>query len=252
MRVAARRLRAVLSAFRGFLPKAQRAWARDEIRRLADALSEVRNLDVFADGLIASARQAVPQAKRLEASIRRRRRAAHAAARRLIGSPSFTALMLELLRWFDGCGWRGRGDNDSLQQPIGEAAPAMLDRRLRAVSKAAEDFERQSPAERHQLRIAVKKLRYTAELLGGLYDAAVVRRFTEPLRRVQDDLGNANDLEVAQQIVAGLAGYGKTGGRIAQAGQRVLDWHRHQLAKRAGKTRKHLDRLLLAEPFWRG
>jgi CHAD domain-containing protein len=120
------------------------------------------------------------------------------------------------------------------------------------VAKAAEDFDQQSPAERHHLRIAVKNLRYTAELLGGLYDAAVVRRFTEPLRRLQDDLGNANDLEVAQQIVARLAGYGKAGGRIAEAGQLLLDWHRHQRAKREGKTHKHLDRLLLAEPFWRG
>ena len=252
MRVAARRLRAVLSAFRPLLPKAQRAWARDELRRLADTLSEVRNLDVFAGTLVASAREAVPQAKRLEASIRRRRRVAHAAARRLIGSPQFTALMLELLRWFDGCGWQGRDGAAALQQPIGEAAPAMLDRRLRAVAKAAEDFDTQSPAERHQLRIAVKKLRYTAELLGGIYDAAVVRHFTEPLRRLQDDLGHANDLDVAQQIVAGFAGYGKAGGRIAEAGQRVLEWHRHRLAKGEGKTDKHLHRLLHAEPFWRG
>ena len=160
--------------------------------------------------------------------------------------------MLELLRWFDGCGWRGRDGADALQQPVGEVSSAMLDRRVRAVTKAAEDFDQQSPAERHQLRISVKKLRYTAELLGGLYEAAVVRHFTEPLRRLQDDLGHANDLEVAQQIVAGFAGYGKAGGRIAEAGQRVLDWHRHRLAKREGKTRKHLDRLLVAEPFWRG
>jgi triphosphatase len=251
MRVAARRLRAVLSAFRALLPKAQRAWARDELRRLADALSELRNLDVFAVGLIASARRAVPEAKRLEASIRRHRRAAHAEARRLIGSPQFTALMLELMRWFDGCGWRG-GKGEALQDPICDVAPAMLDRRLRAVMKAAEDFAEQTPIERHQLRIAVKKLRYTAELLGGLYDAAAVRAFTEPLRRLQDDLGDANDVHVGVRIVASLAAYGKAGGRIAEAGQKLLEWHRHKLAKREGKTPKHLDRLVVADPFWRG
>ena len=250
-RVAARRLRAVLSAFRKLLPKEQRAWALDELRGLADTLSEIRNLDVFADGLVASVKLAPSRARRLQAMLRRRRRAAHAKARLLIGSVRFTGLMLELLRWFDGCGWREGGDGDRIQQPIAEAAPDMLDRRLHAVAKAAHDFANQSPGQRHRLRIAVKKLRYTAELLGGLYDPTALRAFVEPLRRLQDDLGNANDVEVAQQIVASLAVEDATGGKLAETGQRVVDWHRLQLAKRARKTPHHLDRLLATEPFWR-
>jgi inorganic triphosphatase YgiF len=253
MRVGARRLRAALSAFRRILPKDQRNWAQNELGRLADTLSEARNLDVFADGLIASARPGVPEAKRLDAPVRRRRRLAHAAVRERIGSPQFTALMLELLRWFDGCGWRQ--DNAKfhrLQLPIGEVASEMLDRRLRAVAEAAEGFERQSPVQRHRLRIAVKKLRYTAELLGGVYDDGAVRAFTEPLRRLQDDLGHANDVHVGHQIVAALVSEAKSAGKLADAGHRVLEWHHRHLIKREPKTAKHLERLLSASPFWRG
>ena len=252
MRVAARRLRAVLSAFRRILPKRQRLWAQDELRRLADSLSEVRNLDVFAEGLIGSAKLAETRRKRLQALVRRRRRAAHAKARLLIGSARFTGPMLELLRWFDGCGWREGADEDLLQQPIGAAAPDMLDGRLHAVAKAAHDFANQSPGQRHRLRIAVKKLRYAAEFLAGLYDPAAVRGFVEPLRRLQDDLGNANDVEVGQQIVAALAVQGETGRKLAETGQRVLDWHRQRVVRRADKTAARLDRLSQAEPFWRG
>ena len=252
MRVGARRLRAVLSGFRRILPKDQRHWARDELSRLADALSEVRNLDVFVADLIGSSRPVLPEAKRLEAPVRRRRRAAHAAVRARVGSPQFTALMLELLRWFDGCGWRQKtARQHRLEQPIGEAAPKMLERRLRAVTEAADGFERQSPVQRHRLRIAVKKLRYTAEFMGGLYDAAAVRTFTEPLRRLQDDLGHANDVHVGHQIVASLASEGKSAEKLAEAGHRVLAWHHRRLVKRAPKTAKHLEQLLSTEPFWR-
>lgn len=253
VRVGARRLRAVLSGFRRLLPKKQRAWARDQLRQLADSLTEVRNLDVFAEDLLAPVRASIPEAKRLEVPVRRRRRRAYGAVRRQIGSPQFTALMLELLRWFDGCGWRTGGPKDErLQRPIGEVAPEMLDRRLRAVEKAAKGFEHQSPVQRHRFRIALKKLRYTAELLGSFFDAAVVREFTEPLRRLQDDLGYSNDVHVGHHIVAAAAAESKSAARLAEAGHRVLEWHHRQLVKRERKTASHLERLLGAEPFWRG
>ena len=99
------------------------------------------------------------------------------------------------------------------------------------------------------MRIVLKKLRYTSELLSGLYDTAAVEIFTGGLKRLQDDLGEANDVRVAQDIVAELARSG--GPTIAHAGKIVLDWHKRRLAGREPKTREHLRRLLAAEPFWR-
>jgi len=64
------------------------------------------------------------------------------------------------------------------------------------------------------------------------------------------DLGEANDVRVAEEIVAELARDG--GATIAHAGKIVLDWHKRRVAEREPKTREHLRRLLAAEPFWRG
>src|SRR5205807_4715008 len=58
MRVAVRRLRAILSTFGKLLPESERRWASEELRWLADALGPARNLDVFETALIAPARQA--------------------------------------------------------------------------------------------------------------------------------------------------------------------------------------------------
>ena len=61
--------------------------ASNELRWIADALSEARNLDVFASALLAPARAALPwssELERLAMAIDRRRQTAHAAARTAI------------------------------------------------------------------------------------------------------------------------------------------------------------------------
>ncbi len=254
MRVAARRLRAALSAFRKILPPEQRRRASDELRWLADALGAARNFDVFESALIRPAREALPDVaalRVLSAAARRRRRAAYEAARQAIGSRRYTALLLGLMRWFDGCGWRDGEAARELERPIGDIAPLLLAKRRRAAKRRGKGFAKQSAEERHRLRIVLKKLRYTTELLSSLYDTGAVEKFTGGLKRLQDDLGEANDVRVAQDIVAELA-RGDDGATIARAGKIVLDWHKRRLAKREPEIRKHLRRLLDAEPFWRG
>ena len=55
MRVGVRRLRAILSAFAPLLPKDEYRRLSDELRWLGNVLGVARNLDVFADGLVAPA-----------------------------------------------------------------------------------------------------------------------------------------------------------------------------------------------------
>ena len=253
MRVAVRRLRAVLSGFRDMLPATERRRASDELRWLAGALGEARNLDVLESGLIGPARAALPDVaalRVLSAAARRRRRAAYAAVRQTIRSPRYTALLLGLMRWFDSRGWRGGEATPKLERPIGEILPVLLDKLRRRAKRRAKGFARQSAEDRHQLRIVLKKLRYTSELLNGLYAAGAVKAFTGGLKRLQDDLGEANDVRVAQDILATLA-HGTDGTTIAHAGKIVLNWHHRRLAARQRQTKKHLRDLFDTEPFWR-
>jgi CHAD domain-containing protein len=175
MRVAERRLRAILAAFAPALPKKARRWASRELRWLADVLGEARNIDVFSASLLQPARAALPGTggfKRLAMATRNRRKAAHAAVVEAINSARFKESVLAMLQWFDEREWHTRGDLDDLQRPIGELAPILLDRCRHQAKKHAKHFARQSAKQRHQLRIALKKLRYAAELLGSLYDPA--------------------------------------------------------------------------------
>ena len=81
--------------------------------------------------------------------------------------------------------------------------------------------------------------------------AAETRQFIQRLKRLQDDLGDANDVRVARDIVVSLAAPGRRSTGIAHAGRRMLAWHKRRIVKNEPNLRRHLDELLAAEPFWR-
>lgn len=252
MRVAVRRLRAILSAFAPLLPDDQRRWASDELRWFADVLGEARNLDVFAESLLPAARAALPIAsefERLSLATERRRRMAHAGVIKAISSTHYTETLLALLRWLDGNDWCSEG-GEALRQPIENLAPYLLERCRAQTEKRAKHFADQTAKKRHQLRISLKKLRYTAELFAGLYETAAAKQFIQRLKRLQDDLGDANDVRVARDVVDSLAPSGWRVTGIAHAGRRMLAWHKERLAKNEANLRQHLDELLAAPPFW--
>ena len=251
MRVGLRRLRAALAAFAPMLPGGQRRWASAELRRLGLALSAARNVDVFLDGLVEPARQGLddpPGLGPLIAAAKARRKASYAEAAAAVGGISYTGLLLRLLRWCDSYGWRGQASR-ALDRTIADMALHILDRRLAVARRDAVGFENQSPEQRHELRLALKKLRYAAEMLGGLYDAEALGHFLRPVKQLQDDLGEANDLRVGHEIVAELA-RDNGAAAIAEAGALVLRWHEQRLIERAPRMVRRVARLAEIEPFW--
>jgi CHAD domain-containing protein len=165
-------------------------------------------------------------------------------------STHYTEALLALMRWFDGYEWC-LAESAALQESIEVLAPALLDHCLQQSEKRARNFAEQSAKKRHRLRIALKKLRYAAELFASLYDAGTAKQFIQRLKRLQDDLGDANDVRVARDVVESLAPAGKRSTGIVHAGRRMLAWHKHRIEKNEPELRRHLKELLEAAPFWR-
>ena len=146
---------------------------------------------------------------------------------------------------------QGTGRAPLLAVPIGDIAPRLLDRRWRNLRKRGKGFRRLTARQRHKLRIAAKKLRYTIELLVSLFEHDELHAFVTRLKRLQDELGYANDLYVAHDLLPELSDRATARNVAASAGARVLEWHEKGLAKSDRKLRKRLRRLNRAAPFWR-
>ena len=252
MRVAVRRLRAILSGFSERLPQMQRHWAFEELRWLADALGTARNLDVFESALLKPALRVCedpPALAPLRHAAERQRRDAHGRVVEALRSDRYAGLIAHLRRWFESCGWRQHGP-ELPEQPVAEIAARLLQRRWRKAKKRGKGFATQSPAQRHRLRIALKKLRYTAETLASLYPSGEVTPLAARLKRLQDELGDANDVRVGHEILAALAAESARDGELIAAGERMLAWHERRLSDSEPKMRRHLSELFETEPFW--
>jgi inorganic triphosphatase YgiF len=256
MRVAMRRLRSVLSAAKKMLPEAEWRWVSGEVKVLTGTLGKARNLDVFATELLPPARDEAPDQpgwEELSDAAEGARVDAHRRVSEEIRSPRRTASLLRLLRWFDGRGWQQTQNaeaDQALRVAIGTVATALLDRRRKQVRKRSRHFGRLPAQGRHRLRIAVKKLRYSVELLDSLYDARDVQPFIKRLKRVQDELGHANDVRVAYSLVIELARTAARAEPIADAGAQLLARHERALAEHENKLRRQVRRLNKARPFW--
>jgi triphosphatase len=256
MRVALRRLRSLLSAVKKLLPEDERRAVADELAGLAAPLGPARNLDVFAAELLRPLRVGradEPGWDDLATAAERARAAAYDRVGKEILSPRRTGVVLRLLRWFEGRGWRApqAPEIPALTSPIGAIAPGILDRRRRGVRKRSRHFAGLTPRERHRMRIAVKQLRYTVEFLRGLYPERDARRYVKQLKPVQDELGHANDVRVAYGLVIELGSKAERTDPFAEAGGQLLEEHERALLQGEPKLRKRLRRLNRAKPFWR-
>jgi CHAD domain-containing protein len=257
MRVAVRRLRSVLSALEEVLPADHFRWTLDELKQLAGALAPARNWDIFSANLLRPVQRALPLEHELiylAEAVEQRRRTAYDDAKQAILSRQHTAAMLKLARWFEDRGWRDQPLSEHgalLFARIGDVAPGLIERRWRQSRKRSKQFDELTPAQRHKLRIALKKLRYTIEFLQSLFNRRRVKTFVNLLGRLQDDLGYINDVRTAHELAAEAARHANDNREgIARAGGIVLGWHKHELLGQEPTVRKHVRQLRRPKPFW--
>lgn len=258
MRVAARRLRAALSALKPMIPTAQYRWVLEELKWLAGMLGPARNWDVFAANLLQPVAQALPvepELQRLANVAEQRRRAAYEQVEEAIRSQRYTATMLQLAQWFEARRWRDQPASEQaalLFAPIGEVAPGLIERSWRRTRKRSRHFNQLTQEQRHRLRIALKRLRYTIDFLRDLFDHSEVKALEKRLKPLQENLGHLNDVHTAHTLTEEVSSHVNEGGsEISRAGGIVLGWHDRGLVDREPRLRKDVKRLRRGKPFWR-
>src|SRR5215218_5536324 len=196
MRVATRRLRAALKLYKKVLPRRAENYERD-LRFFANALGEVRDLDMLLEKLAGKALEEIV------AALEERRVEARRRMLEVLDSNRYERFVAS----FTGTLRRGRSPVPT--GPILEVAPDLVRRRYKKVRKVVETLTEDSPPEDfHDLRKKGKRLRYALEPLQGIYGKPA-EKMVDLLKDVQDDLGDNQDLVVAAQSLKELAAAGE-------------------------------------------
>jgi inorganic triphosphatase YgiF len=247
LRVAARTLRSELSTFRSVVADQQFEWVKGELRWIAKACDQARNLDVFADDTVASASGLSPPPAGLEAlspALNAAREHARADVGEAVASVRFRDLLIEVTAWVETGDWLA---GKAARAPARDFAAKSLQKRRRKLISDGRGLAHASDHERHQVRIDAKKLRYAAEGFESLFGRKSARRFIDHLKSLQDELGALNDLATAETLIPSLdlppeaaLVAGELVGRMA--------CEKSEHIARAAKAMKRLEDV---EPFWR-
>ena len=230
MRVALRRMRTGFSIFRHALPLLSLAAFNDEAKRMGQKLGVARNWDVFASETLAEPAEACGSVDfaRLRAAAEPHRAASYAALRAALRDPGYNRFQLALGHWIERRGWRNEVPGDdlaALSEPAAALAARMLDRLYRKALKQGAHFRHLSAPSRHQLRITLKKLRYTAEFFAGVHaDHGGAGRWLSRLSKLQSALGYDHDAAGLPELLAAVEGGEPASPEIQRPIGALLGW----------------------------
>jgi CHAD domain-containing protein len=205
LRVACRRLDAILRQFREWLPEGF-IRIRPTLKRVLRVLGEVRDLDVALIELESFPRESAESDSGGEAFkqyLSSERGRARDRMLNVLDSVSMQKSLHQLASLLSA---------PSVPLPecsadlASSAAPRMLRERYRKVRKSADRLSHDSPVEAyHEVRGHAKKLRYALEAVAAIYGKAA-DQMLRALRRWQEKLGIQQDAAVASRRLKTLAG----------------------------------------------
>lgn len=253
MRVAMRRLRAAISLFGDVVADPARDPLKGELRWISSALGEARDIDVFLAKTLAPIRERhaeMPELGELATWMAARGDEAHGQALAAVNSARFLTLVLDVAAWIETGPWLQDGGTKLREGKVGAFAAKQLARRVKKVRRRGVGLDKLDPDTRHRLRIEIKKLRYAAEFFSDLFEGKERRKrfkaFLAALARLQELLGDLNDMTVSREMTAGLQG-------------EIADRARDLIARaQDARADERLDEAVAAyrdfadiEPFWR-
>jgi CHAD domain-containing protein len=251
MRVATRRIRAALSAFKFLVqPDAREVFSR-EFKWLARVLGDVRDMDVCLENLRGYVME-IPaddanclEAYRLHLAEQRKR-----ARRELIACLSgvrYRRLVSDFSEYLK-LGLSAESPSSHEFDSIRESAVRLIGKQYKRVLRQGRSITRQSPdQELHALRIECKRLRYRFEFFRSTYRSSL-NPFIKSLKTLQNVLGEFQDAQVATQQLTEHAQCvpmeSGNRGQLLALGQLIDSQRRHawDRRKRFHKTWKRFDR----------
>ncbi|MBO0346771.1 CHAD domain-containing protein [Roseibium sp. CAU 1637] len=208
LRVGLRRLRSAFRLFRPLL--VDDPWAAglaDEARELAASVETVRNLDVLQLDIVAPVEKALPGSLNCAAlltTLAAQRDEAHQLLVDRLHQSHWNRFLLALTAYLSLRGWRETASSsiqERWNQPLETFANEALAKQWKKVIAYGDRLDDLDIPERHEMRKALKKLRYGLEFFGSLYPQPKLKPYLRQLRKLQNVFGYLNDVAMAERLL---------------------------------------------------
>ncbi|MBE0691139.1 MAG: CHAD domain-containing protein [Anaerolineae bacterium] len=198
MRVATRRMRSALRLLEPYFKNKTVRVFRAQLKKTADALGAVRDLDVMIDNLSKFQELQGAQLQGVIALLDTRRQKARADLVRMLDKNGYQRFVTKFAGFATTVGARAHSiDHDSLApSQLRHLLPAQVYEHLGAVRAYDPAIEEGDSETLHALRIEFKRLRYLVHFFSEIMGASV-DDFLIELKTIQDHLGTMQDIQVA-------------------------------------------------------
>jgi len=242
VRVGLRRLRVTLAIAQRFRADDELTFLREQVAKLCVELGRSRDWDVFVTQTLAPICTRLPEHAGLRevlATSERARKKQHAGMEKNLASQDFQRLLLRFGAWMHGT------QTGETEITLVLFATQVLQRRSKQAAKHGKALVGEDAAQLHLLRIACKKLRYSTEMFGSLFNAAKTKSYVTALAELQDILGILNDIAVAHRLLDELESAARHDTLAL-----IRGWMEHDYAERVAEFGKVWKRFVAQKGFW--
>ncbi|VGO12958.1 hypothetical protein PDESU_01512 [Pontiella desulfatans] len=217
-RVSLRRVRSLLSLFKGVYAGDANAKLKAELAEVMKQTNRLRDLDVCLmdkDGYYGMVPESLHEGLDVMFGVfARERRGALDGVRSLLLGPDYAQRMRRLNV--------PKKKGEAADEPTIHFARRLILARYNKIARIAPSIDSSTPdAQIHELRIQCKKLRYLMEFFSPLFPEASIKPLIKSLKGLQDVLGRFNDYSVQRRSLANFAEAhsvkGKKGLRLAES-----------------------------------
>lgn len=246
VRVGLRRLRVVLAMAEAYRHDAELQALHQDVAQLCVELGRSREWDVFVTQTLLPIRARMPRHSGLREMLRaseKIRAQHHVGMEESLTTPDLQRLLLRLGHWMQGNYWQENIVESGAD--LATFAAQALEKHSMKAGQRAGSLDEADAAQLHKLRIACKRLRYSAEMFGTLFAAGKTRRYVAALSALQDTMGVLNDIAVARRLLDEMEN-DKRHETLAL----IRGWMEHDYGEHMAALRRAWKKFTAREAFW--
>lgn len=258
LRVGLRRLRSAFRIFKPILNPATAAPLDTIARQIAAEAGALRDFDVLVDEIVQPIADKAPPGVSFGALLADLTASRGADTRKTLvthlQSEDVNRFLLDLAAYTEGRGWldpENFGQTALLAQPIETFSGAALAKQWKKVNRYGKRIDDLSVPKRHEMRKAMKKMRYGIEFFASLYPREDVKPLLKRMKKLQDVFGYLNDVAMAERLPEMSKVQGDAAEEAATAIGFVIGWHEAQAQAMWQHAKGLWDATGQVPKFWR-